>query len=153
MVEENNTKSVPRQSLSCSFAPVTPVVSVAQPQQGGVASENAVRGWFRESRVGIMPLLHEVWIVSWLCSIRTPELRIPSPFSCDRISSFYFPLSGEMVPGKERLIQSPLCCTDGSSSVCSLWAVLTCTLNQNYLRGKNFLKELKHFSLLSPAAC
>lgn len=138
MVKQSNTRSVPRQSFPCSFAPVTPVVNVDQCQQGGLTGENAVRGWLHKSRFSIVPLLYEVQIVSWLCSIRTPELTIPSPCSHDGISFLYFPLSGEMEPGKKRLVQSPLYCTDGSSSVCSLWAVLTCTLDQNYPRGRHF---------------
>lgn len=152
MVKQSNI-GVPGQSFLCSFAPVTPAVDADQPQQGAVASADAVRRWWHEGRFSVVPLLYKVQIVSWLCSSRTPELMIPSPCSCDRISSFYFLLSGKMEPGKERLVQSPLCCTDGSSSIGSLWALLTCTLNQNYPRGRHLKKELKHFSLLSFTAC
>lgn len=107
MVKPSSTESVPEQSLPCSFAPVTPVVNVAQPQQGRLSSENAGRGCFHWSSFSIMPLLYEVWIVSWLCSIRTPELTIPSPCSCQNLI-LLLPLSGQMEPGKERLLQSPL---------------------------------------------
>lgn len=58
MVKQSNTRSVPRQSFPCSFAPVPFVVNADQPQQGGLSSENAVRGWCRAG------------LVSWLCCLK-----------------------------------------------------------------------------------